>query len=366
VLEVADIVRQHGAAYRARHPLAPSQERALRDIEYCRTAFFGGHVAQCDHCAHRHYVYHSCRNRHCPKCHTAQTQAWLAQQQSRLLPCPHYLLTFTLPAQLRPLAWAHPKLVYSALLRCAAAAVQTLTRDPRWLGATPAILAVLHTWTRSMLYHPHVHLLVSAGGLTSDGQHWLNPKHPAFLVPVRALSVIFRAKFKAVLAQARLLPGISKTLWQQPWVVHALHAGRGDKALGYLARYVLRVALANSRLEAFHDGQVTFRYRDNRTQQLCRVTLAAEEFLRRFLLHILPAGFPKIRYYGLASVSAHPNYQHAQVLLQTTQSDSQAAPPTPLTAPNLPIVPRDPRCPKCHAGHLLIVETLRPRRKFPP
>lgn len=366
MLEVADIVRQHGAAYRAAHPLSPSQERALRDIEHCRTAFFGGHVTQCDHCGHQVYAYHSCRNRHCPKCHTQQTQTWLGHQQSRLLPCPHYLLTFTLPAQLRPLAWSHQKLVYGALLRCAAAAVQKLTCDPHWLGANPAILAVLHTWTRSMLYHPHVHLLVSAGGLTRDGQRWLEPKHSAFLVPVRALSVIFRAKLKAVLAQARLLQGVCPALWQQPWVVHALHAGRGDKALGYLARYVLRVAMANSRLEAFHDGQVTFRYRDNRTQQLCRITLTAEEFLRRFLQHILPAGFPKVRYYGLASAAAGQNHQRARQLLQPAGSSPQPLTPAPVPSAASPIDPLGPVCPMCHAGHLQILETLRPRRKFPP
>jgi hypothetical protein len=364
-LEVADIVRQHATAYRARHPLLPSQQRALRDIEHCRTAFFGGHVAQCDHCGHLHYAYHSCRNRHCPKCHTEQTRAWLERQQNRLLPCPHYLLTFTLPAHLRSLAWTHQKLVYCALLRCAAAALQKMARDPKWLGATPAVVAVLHTWTRAMLYHPHVHLLVSAGGLAPGGQHWLKPQHPAFLVPVRALSLIFRAKIKSVLARARLLAGVSPTVWQQPWVVHALPVGHGERALNYLARYVLRVAIANSRLEAFHHGLVTFRYRDNRTQQLCHVTLPAEEFLRRFLQHILPAGFPKVRYYGLASASAHLQHEQARLLLEGTPPNPQAA-PEPLSASTHQTEPCGPLCPNCHHGHLKIVEILRPRRKFPP
>lgn len=365
MLEVADIVREGAATYRARHPLLPSQQRALRDIAHCRTAFFGGHVAQCDHCGQLRYTYHSCRNRHCPKCHTEQTQAWRAQQQTRLLPCPHYLLTFTLPAQLRALAWTHQKIVYGALLRCAAAAVQTLTRDPRWLGATPAIVAVLHTWTRALLYHPHVHLLVSAGGLSADGQHWRPPKHPAFLVPVRALSVIFRAKLKATLAHTQLLDRVTPAVWHQPWVVHALHAGRGDKALGYLARYVLRVAITNSRLEAFHDGQVTFGYRDNRTQQLRHVSLSTEAFLDRFLQHILPAGFPKVRHYGLASASAQAHREQARRLLQTPPP-AAAAQPRPLRSSARPADPLGPLCPHCHQGHLQIVQTLRPRRKFPP
>jgi len=364
VLEVADIVRQHGAAYRAAHGLLPSQARALRDIEHCRTPFFGGHLLQCDHCGQQRYAYHSCRNRHCPKCHTEQTRAWLERQQSRLLPSPHYLLTFTLPAQLRPLVWRHQKLLYGTLMRCAAAAVLTLTRDPRWLGGTPTILAVLHTWTRAMLYHPHVHLLVSAGGLAPDRQHWLEPKHCAFLVPVRALSVLFRAKFKAALAQARLAQNVPPVLWQQPWVVHARHVGPGDKALGYLARYVLRVAMANSRLEAFQHGQVTFRYRDNRTQRLGSITLPAQEFLRRFLQHVLPAGFPKVRYYALASAAARPYLQRAHQLLQPLPSPPEPA--APLTTPTSLADVQPPRCPHCHIGHLLILQTLRPRRKFPP
>jgi hypothetical protein len=257
------------------------------------------------------------------------------------------------------------EVVYGALLRCAAAAVQRLTGDPQWLGASPAIVAVLHTWTRAMLYHPHVHLLVSAGGLTADGR-WLEPKHSAFLVPVRALSVIFRAKFKAALAQARMLPGTPQSVWQQPWVVHALHAGRGDKALGYLARYVLRVAVANSRLEAFHQGRVTFRYSDSRTHQLCRITLTAEEFLHRFLQHVLPAGFPKVRYYGLASAAARAKLRQAQQLLRATRPTPQGLLSPAVPPPASPLDPLGPPCPKCHSGHLRIVEILWPRRRFPP
>jgi hypothetical protein len=369
VLEVADILRQYGAAYRKQHSLLPHQRRALRDIEHCRTAFFGGHVAQCDHCGHLHYSYHSCRNRHCPKCHGQQSQAWLEDQQTHLLPCLHYLLTFTLPALLRPLAQAHQKIVYGALLRCAAAAVQKLTRDPRWLGATPAILAVLHTWTRAMLYHPHAHLLVSAGGLAADHQRWLTPHNPTFLIPVRALSVIFRAKMREALRAAKLLDQIPSSVWKQPWVVHCQHAGSGDKVLGYLARYVFRVAMANSRLEALQNGQVTFRYRDNRTQQLTRVCIPAQEFLRRFLQHILPQGFPKIRHYGLASASRRQDLQRAHQLLQPKELAAQPSadlhrspPPThPLDSTGLA-----PLCPRCRQGHLLVIETLRPRRKFPP
>lgn len=367
MIEVADIFRQHAAAYRTHHSLLSHEVRVMRDIELCRTAFFGGHVAQCDHCAELRYVYHSCRNRHCPKCHGEQSVAWLEQQQTRLLPCPHYLLTFTLPATLRPLARQHPKIVYNLLLRCAAAATQKLAADARFMGAMPAILAVLHTWTRALLYHPHVHLLVSAGGWTAD-QPWVPPRHSGFFVPVRALSVIFRAKMRQALGKARLLEQTPAKTWTQPWVVHCQHAGAGEKVLGYLARYAFRVAITNSRLESFADGQVTFRYRDNRTQQLQRVTLCAEEFIGRFMHHILPPGFPKVRYYGLASSRRQVPREQARALIKpnmaTSTNTRDAATDLPSSAAK--VAPAPPLCPHCRIGHLIVVQILRPRRKFPP
>jgi hypothetical protein len=207
MLEVADIVRLHGAAYRQQFGdrLTATQKRALRDILHCRTPFFGGHVYTCAPCGRDVYAYHSCGNRHCPKCHRDQTERWLARHRSRLLPCPYYLLTFTLPAPLRPLARSHPRIVYSLLLRSAAQSLLKLARDPRYLGGRPACLAILHTWTRAMLYHPHVHMLVSAGGLGPDG-HWIPPRSRGFFVPVRALSPIFRARMCDGLNRAGLLP----------------------------------------------------------------------------------------------------------------------------------------------------------------
>ncbi|MBL9205845.1 MAG: IS91 family transposase [Opitutaceae bacterium] len=366
MIEVADILRQHGAAYRASHTLLPSQERALRDIENCRTEFFGGHVAQCDHCGHLRYAYHSCRNRHCPKCHGEQADAWLERQRSLLLPVPHFLLTFTVPAELRKLAFGHQNDVYGALLRCAAAAVIKLAADPRWLGATPTVLAVLHTWTRAMLYHPHVHLLVSAGGLGAGGQRWMPTRNPAFLIPVRALSVIFRAKLRDALQSAELLDQVPPRAWRQPWVVHCQHAGSGTKVLGYLARYVFRVAITNSRIEVFEHGNVTFRYRDNHTQQVRRVCLSADEFIHRLLHHVLPKGFPKVRHYGLASSANAPEREQARRLLPDTLEPSEPASPSPHAATATPAAECLPLCPLCHQGHLHVTRTLRPRRKFPP
>jgi hypothetical protein len=372
MLEVADIFRQHAAAYRSQHALLPSQSRALDDLEHCRTAFFGGHLAQCDHCGHLRYTYHSCRNRHCPKCHGEQTQEWLDKQREQLLPCPHYLLTFTLPAALRPLAYAHQRAFYGILLRSAAHALLKLAADPRYLGATPTVLAVLHTWTRALLHHPHAHLLVSAGGLDREDR-WVQPKNPAFLVPVRALSLIFRAKVRDALRQTDWWSQIPTAVWQQPWVVHCQAAGAGEKVLDYLARYVFRVAISNSRLESLQDGQVTFRYRDNRTQQLRHVSLTAEQFIERFLQHVLPQGFQKVRHYGLGAASQADRRQLARAQLARSQRPQTGLLGNPCPsglaatlAPALALLPAAQLCPACRRGRLLIIQILPAQRKVPP
>ena len=367
MLEVADILRLHGAAYRARYgtALGPSHRRALRDIEACRTPACGGHVYQCDHCGQKRYTYHSCGNRHCPKCHRDQTDRWLAAQRARLLPCAYFLLTFTLPEALRALARTHPKTVYGLLMQCASAALQQLALDPRYLGGRPGCLAVLHTWTRAMLYHPHVHLLVTAGGLSADGTQWLEPRPRAFLVPVQALSPIFRAKLCAALKKAGLLEHVPPKVWQQSWVVHCQPAGRGEQVLAYLGRYLFRVAIPNSRLERIQDGQVTFRYRDNQTHKLRRVTLPAVEFLHRFLQHVLPRGCTKVRYYGLWSPTCRGQLEHACALLSAPPPTSVEPAACPLGAPPAPD-PLPVRCPHCHQGNLILVEVLVPHRSRSP
>ena len=369
MLEVADIFRLHGAAYRARFGtrLATSQVRALRDIEACRTAYFGGHLKQCDHCGRKVFAYHSCRNRHCPKCHRQQTDRWLEKQRARLLPCRYFLLTFTLPSELRPLARAHQKKVYGLLMSSAAAAVQTLALDPRHLGARLGCLAVLHTWTRALLYHPHVHLLVTAGGLSADRTQWIAPKNSAYLVPVKALSVIFRAKVCAALKKAGLLPQVRPHLWKKNWVVHAQPAGSGHKVLEYLGRYVFRIAISNSRLEQIDNGQVTFRYRDNRSQQVRRVTLPALEFIGRFLQHVLPLGCAKVRYYGIWSSSCRRQREQARALLSAPEPSGShpVAPNPPLPQPAAP-APALALCPHCRLGQLIVLEVLLPQRRFPP
>jgi len=368
MLEVAEIIRHHGAAYRARvgASLSPSQRRALRDLAGCRTPACGGHVHLCAQCGRTVYTYHSCRNRHCPKCHREQTARWLATQRAHLLPCDYYLLTFTLPSDLRALARDHARTVYGLLMRCAAAALQTLAGDPRYVGGRLGCLAVLHTWTRALLYHPHVHLLVTAGGLSADGTQWLAPRHSTYLVPVQALSVLFRAKLCAGLKTAGLLADIPLGVWDKCWVVHCQPAGRGDQVLEYLGRYVFRIAISNSRLEQVADGQVTFRYRDNRTHEIRRVTLSGVEFLQRLFQHVLPRGCTKVRYYGLWSPTCRGHLEHVRALLTPSPASAPAAPTGPPPLGALAAPPRLTRCPHCQQGTLVVVGILTPHRSRSP
>jgi len=320
-------------------------------------------LERCDRCGHEHYSYHSCRNRHCPKCHGEQTQAWLEKQQARLLPVAYYLLTFTLPASLRPLARSQPRQIYNLLIRAAVASLQKLARDSQWVGGALPILAVLHTWTRALLFHPHVHLLVPAGGICPQGT-WVNAHHPNFLVPGYALSEIFRAKIKDGLRKLGLLDP-SCPCWNQEWDVNCRHAGSGEKVLGYLARYVFRIAIANSRLEKLEEGEVTFRYRYNKTQELRHLTLPAEEFIERFLQHVLPKGFVKVRTYGLWSAPQ----QELLARIQAQLAQASPAPQPALIEPDQthPIsFLESPLCPKCKLGHMIFVREIAPERKRPP
>jgi hypothetical protein len=372
MLELADIIRAAGPETCAELAVLPSQKRALAAILQCRTPLLGGEVYQCDRCAAFRYSYHSCGNRHCPKCHGQQTQRWLDQQRMRLLPCGYYLLTFTLPAELRTLARSHQKVVYGLTLSCAAASVQTLCADPRWLGAQPSLLGVLHTWTRDLRYHPHAHFLVSAGGLSPDGQRWIAPASSKFLIPVHALSKIFAAKMRDALQAAGLGNQVPSQLWgkskPKAWVVHAQPAGQGEQVLEYLGRYVFRIAISHSRLEQIADGQVTFHYRDNRTQQLQRCCLPARAFLQRFLQHVLPKGFAKVRHYGLGSAACAERREQARALL--TRPVAAPEPPSPTPAVSLRASPLAPpsgdRCPVCQLGHLHWVARLFPQTTKPP
>ncbi len=299
MVEMADIFRRYGPQYRAKFgaKMLPSHRKAMRDIERCRTVELGGHVYTCEECEESIYQYHSCRDRHCPKCQNDKAEQWLEKQRDLLLAVPYFMLTFTLPGELRRLARGHQKLFYHLLFRTSAAAVQKLAQDPRFVGGQMGMVGVLHTWGRTLSHHPHVHYLIPGGGLAADGQTWLSTRKN-FLLPVKALSKIFRAKFRDALRKTDCFADVPESVWEQDWVVHCQPVGNGLTTLKYLTPYIFRVAISNNRILKLADGKVTFRYRTSDTGKLKTCILPAEEFIRRFLQHVLPKGFVKVRYYG--------------------------------------------------------------------
>ncbi len=341
MLEVADIFRLHGPAYREKfgNRMLPSHLRAMQDIETCRTENLGGQVYFCKQCQAQRYSYHSCKNRHCPKCQNEQANQWLKQQKELLLPTHHFLVTFTLPAELRAAARSHQKTIYNLLFRASAAALLQLAQDPRFVGARLGMVGVLHTWTRQLLYHPHVHYLVTGGGLTDDGS-WRAARKD-FLVPVKALSPIFRAKFRDQLKKTDLFAAVAPRVWRKDWVVHSEPVGSGQQAFQYLAPYIFRVAISNNRLRKLENGQLTFAYKESATDQLKHCTLTAQEFIRRLLQHVLPPRFIKVRYYGLLSPAHRPLLLKARYLLSATTSKLKSQHLKTSESPALP------SCPHC-------------------
>jgi Putative transposase/Transposase zinc-binding domain len=358
LLEVADIFRLHGPGYRAQFgkQMLPSHRRVMQDIEQCRTDSLGGQLYYCAHCDKLRYSYHSCKNRHCPKCQNEQANEWLKAQQSLLLPTHHFLVTFTLPAQLRPIARSNQKTIYNLLFRASSAALLQLAQDPRFVGARLAMVGVLHTWTRQLLYHPHIHYIVTGGGLTDEGR-WRCARKD-FLVPVKALSSIFRAKFRDQLQQSALFALVEPRVWFNDWVVHSEAVGSGEQAFKYLAPYIFRVALSNNRLRKLHDDHVTFSYKESATDQLKSCTLTASEFIRRFLQHVLPNRFIKVRYYGLLSPAHRQLLQKARSLLSATTS--KLKPQAPIATVPLALL----TC--LHCGRpLTLLSPLAPRGRAP-
>lgn len=358
MVELAEIFRLHGPAYREKFGdrMLPSHRRAMQDIETCRTESLGGQVYLCKQCQAQRYSYHSCKNRHCPKCQNEQANDWLVAQQSLLLPIHHFLVTFTLPEELRGLARSHQKTIYNLLFRASSAALQQLAQNPRFVGGRLGMVGVLHTWTRQLLYHPHVHYIVTGGGLTDDGS-WRAARKD-FLVPVKALSPIFRAKFREALKQTELFTQVPPRIWRKDWVVHSEAVGSGQQAFQYLAPYIFRVALSNNRLRQLHDGQVTFSYKESATDQFKRCTLTAEEFIRRFLQHVLPSRFIKVRYYGLLSPAHRQLLQKARHLLSATTSKLKSQ--DVKTTESLAVL----SCPQC-GGPLTLLGPLAPRGRAP-
>jgi hypothetical protein len=314
-IEVADIVRAHGAAYRQTHRLSRPQRRALRAIELCRTAALGGHRESCDRCGAERLAYNSCRNRHCPKCQTLAKERWLAARRAELLPVEYFHVVFTLPHALNGLVNDNARLIYSLLFRTAAATLSRFAHDPRHLGGQLGVTAILHTWGQTLVQHLHLHCVVTGGALAPDGARWIAAK-PGFLFPVRALAKVFRGKYLAALdeafasgqlvlagplAEAGAFAAWLAQLRQPPWVVYAKRPFAGpEQVLDYLGHYTHRVAISNERLRGLDDGVVHFRWRDYADGSRVKVmALPAAEFLRRFLLHVVPDRFVRIRHFGL-------------------------------------------------------------------
>ena len=372
-LEVADIFRAAGPAYRVVHAghLGPGQLKVMTAIENCRTAALGGHVEACEDCGHWRIAYNSCRNRHCPKCQGAAARTWLAEREADLLPVGYFHVVFTLPAEVADIAFQNKAVVYDLLFRAASETMMTIAADPKHLGARIGITAVLHTWGSAMTHHPHVHMIVPGGGIAPDRTRWISTR-PAFLLPVRVLGALFRRLFLTRLIQLydagrlaffgsaghlterraflRHLAPVRK----KRWVVYAKPPFAGPQAvLAYLSRYTHRVAISNRRLIAFGETGVTMRYKDYRRDGADRqrvMTLPTDEFIRRFLLHVLPRGFHRIRHYGLLAASSRKNR------LALARKLLNVAAPAEETAPDDPPDPRPP-CPCC-GGHMIVIETF--------
>jgi hypothetical protein len=360
-LELADIFCQYGSAYRQKYAsrMPVSHFKAMRAVEQCRTPALGGQVYRCPNCDQVQYSYHSCRNRHCPKCQNEKAQVWLEKQQDLLLSVPYFLLTFTLPAGLNEFARSHQSLLYDLLFKTSAAATQQLAQNPRWIGGQVGMVGVLHTWGRNLAYHPHIHYLVPGGGWKDTEKRWV-PARQDFLLPVRALSRVFRGKLRQALRGTDCYALIPAKVWQQEWVVHCEAVGSGLQALQYLAPYIFRVALSNNRLLMLENDRVTFRYRDTETGAEKRCSLGAEDFIHRFLQHVLPKSFVKVRYYGFfASTRRARLAALRQSLLAATDLNARHAASTDLSSGSAPPPPHTRLCPHC-GQPMLFFHTLAP------
>ena len=328
---LADIVRRHGPEYVQRfgERMSADQLRALRDIADCRTPALGGQRWCCPQCGEQFFAFHSCGNRHCPACGADDARLWLDRQQALLLPVSYHLCTFTVPEALRRLIRSHPRELLALLFRAASSTLLDLCANPQWFGATPGVTAVLHTWTRQLIYHPHIHFLVTGGGLDPSGA-WRQPDGN-FLVPVQALSKVFRARFRDALGEHHppWHAAVAKSVWRAAWVVHSEPVGSGEAALRYLSRYLYRVALSSTAILRAQDRSITFRHRDAGDRRWRTCTLAPQEFLRRFLQHVLPKGFVKARYFGL-----HHPARRADLALVRAALALHAGQPLPAPAPS--------------------------------
>lgn len=370
MIEVQDIFSDYGPDFQKSHPLPGYQRKVIDHIISCRTSILGGHLDQCDSCGHFHISYNSCRDRHCPKCQNLARERWLVNREQELLDVGYFHIVFTVPAALRPLALRNQKVIYNILFRAASESLHELAADPKYLGANIGMLCILHTWGQNLIDHPHLHCLVPGGGLSFDGQRWIRASKK-FFIPVKVLSRKFRGKFLALLkavasdnalqfhgqisylGQPPRWQELIDNLYHSEWVVYCKKPfASSAHVLRYLGRYTHRVAISNHRIVSAKNGLITFKYRDYRDKDKNKLmTVTASEFIRRFLLHILPPGFVKIRYYGIfANRVRKTKVKQSQKLLGMKQ-----CPPPKLSAIDLIIrlTGIDPRiCPACKQGHL--------------
>ena len=390
-LEVADIFRRYGETYRQKHgaSLSTAQRRVMTAVEVCRTAALGGHLERCDSCPYERPCYDSCRDRHCPKCQSLARAEWIEKRTAEILNCEYFHVVFTLPEDVAALAYQNKNSVYGILFRATAETLSTIAADPKHLGAEIGFFAVLHSWGQNLLFHPHLHCVVPGGGISPDGTRWLSCR-PGFFLPVRVLSRLFRRLFLTYLQQAfdagqlhffsslealhdpqaftRYLDPVGK----QEWVVYAKPPFAGpQQVVDYVGRYTHRVAISNHRIVDIEDGQVKFHWRDYRNHsQQKTMTLSAEEFIRRFLLHVLPNGFHRIRYYGfLGNRYRKQKLEHCRQLLNMASPNESFSEPQPrkdyrdryqkLTGHSLR------ECPVCHRGRMITVKLLAKGRSPP-
>jgi DNA-directed RNA polymerase subunit RPC12/RpoP len=356
---ISEIFRSFGPEYIQRFgKTMPSEHhKVIQAIIQCRTSFYGMTIYTCPDCGQTHHVFRSCGNRHCPQCQHHKTQKWLEKQLDRQIPVPHFLITFTVPQQLRSFIRSHQKACYEALFHASSEALKFLAKDPRFLGTDlPGFTGILHTWGRQLQFHPHIHYIVPGGGISSDRSAWIASRAD-FYVPVKALSPIFRAKFKEQMHKAGLLNHINPKVWKPAWVVNSQAVGNGSASLKYLAPYVFKVAISNSRIIKVENRTVTFKYRKHGSSEYRSTSLDVIEFIRRFLQHVLPSGFMKVRHFGFMSPNCSLKVADIRKLIQK-QTDILL----PQTIKSEAY--HGPHCPDC-GGRLIFLKSILPlRRQF--
>jgi hypothetical protein len=380
-LEVADVFRRFGPAFREQHgaSLSSAQRHAMTAIESCRTAALGGHVEQCGDCGHQRVSYNSCRDRNCPKCQGLARAQWLEDRQAELLEVPYFHVVFTVPAEIEVIAFQNQTVVYDILFRAASETLRTIAADPKHLGAEIGFLGVLHSWGQSLTHHPHLHFLVPGGGIAPDGESWI-PCRPGFVLPVPVLSCMFRGLFLRALEKAFIAGELNffsahrhlhepaafrrylAPAWKVNWVVYAKRPFAGPaQVLDYVGRYTHRVAISNNRLVSMDGGQVSFQWKDYRDDNRQKtMTLPAEEFIRRFLIHVLPNGFHRIRYYGFLSNGHRARkLERCRELLRMAPVEPAADPPADYRDRFEALTGQSLReCPHCHVGTMVVIDCI--------